>query len=367
MAGITLKNSSISVQNIIDAFPSYLILVDSDHNILGANDAVYRQLKIKRKEIIGRYCPEVIHGLKQPFEGCPLEEAALKNKRIERELWDKKTHRWMISCVYPTKALTPLGKRIFVHTVNDITDKKRSQDQLVISHQLLQSLSKRIESTREEEKTRIARDLHDETSQILASLQAYLQVVNETLPEGPIKARQYLRKAQELTTTIQDEIHKLIHELRPPILEELGLLAGINSLVENYLKLKGLKVRFKISGQSKRLPPDMEIHLFRIIQEAFSNIVRHAQAKLVTIFIKFKKNSITISIKDDGLGFDVKKAMSSDYNSWGIGLLNMKERVELFNGSLLIDSSPGVGTQVSIEVPLGEVGDEGKNQSSVGG
>jgi PAS domain S-box-containing protein len=99
----------ISIVDILDAVPFYVLLVDADHNIIEANKAVYRHLGVKREDILGQYCPKVIHGLDHPFHGCPLEEAAEKNKAIQREIFDENTGRWVVSAIYPTRSLTRQG------------------------------------------------------------------------------------------------------------------------------------------------------------------------------------------------------------------------------------------------------------------
>ena len=121
--------AGLDVPDILDALPFYVLLVDKDHNILEANQAVYRYLGVKRQDILGKYCPRVIHGLNRPFEGCPLEEAAQKNEAIERELFDPKAGRWVMSAIYPTRGLTRDGKRIFLHMVTDVTERKQAQEQ----------------------------------------------------------------------------------------------------------------------------------------------------------------------------------------------------------------------------------------------
>ena len=122
-------------KHILDAFPFYIILVDSDHHIIFANQAVETTLGIDPKEIIGGYCPRVIHGLSDPFPGCPLEEAVEKGKSIERELFDNNSERWFISSVYFTDLRTKGGKQIFLHTIQDITESKNAKDNLKQSYQ----------------------------------------------------------------------------------------------------------------------------------------------------------------------------------------------------------------------------------------
>jgi PAS domain S-box-containing protein len=342
----------LDVLDILNALPFYVLLLDKDHYILEANNAVYTYLGVKREDILGKYCPMVIHGLEHPFDGCPLEEAAEKNQAIERELFDPRSGRWITSAIYPTTALSQDGKIIFFHMVTDITERKQAEEQL-------RNLSTRLESMREEEKKKIARDLHDETTQLLTSLTAYLEAAVETLPAEADETRALLRKAQALCVNIFDELHRLINELRPSSLDGFGLMAAIHSLVDSHLKTAGVNVNFKTTGKARRLPPSLEIALFRVIQEALNNIARHAHANTADVSVQFRKNGIKVSIKDDGIGFNFQEATSSKDGLRGLGLLGMRERVELMNGSLVIKSSPGHGTEITIEVPLtGVVGDE---------
>ncbi len=209
-----------------------------------------------------------------------------------------------------------------------------------------------ILSIQEEERRRIARELHDETSQSLASLATSLEVAVGMLPAGADKTKGILRKAQALSITILDEIHKLIYELRPTLLDDLGLVAAIRWLVENNLGAAGITVSFKTTGRVRRLAPQLETTLFRVIQEVVYNIARHAHAKNAHISLHFKKDVIRVRVKDDGRGFDVKEAISSKDRPRGLGLLGMKERVELVNGTLSIRSYPSGGTEIDIEIPL---------------
>ena len=245
--------ANLGIGDIFDALPFYVLLIDEDHSILEANRAVLEQFGVKREDILGKYCPMVIHGLDHPFPGCPLEEAVQKNKPVERELFDQQSGRWVISGVYPIKGLTNDNKRVFLHTATDITERKHAQEELEISHQQLRALSAHLESVREEEKRKIARDLHDETSQLLSSLHAHLEAAIATLPEDAKRSAILLRKAQNLTTTVLDEIHELIYELRPATLDGLGLISAISSIGDSLLKPSGIKISMEITGKEKRL------------------------------------------------------------------------------------------------------------------
>jgi PAS domain S-box-containing protein len=358
-----LKNhldiSRVPLQDVLDALPFYVMLIDPDHYILAANQAVQSQLGVKPRDILGKYCPQIIHGLNQPFEGCPLEEAVKTGKATVSELWDKASGRWSTSAVYPTRAVTPQGKTIYLHIVVDITDRKKAEAALRVSRDQLHKLSSYLERAMEAEKKKIARDLHDETSQLIASLHAFLQAASETLEQDPAKTLSLLKKAQSVTKTIHDEIHRLIYELRPSMLDELGLIAAVQSLQTSVLGAAGLKSELKISGQQRRLGPDQETALFRVVQESFSNIVRHSQARRVKVKIFFRKAFARLCVSDDGVGFDFSDAISSKEKVRGVGLIGMRERIDLIGGKLEISARPGEGTEVVVEVPYLEEADRG--------
>ncbi len=217
-------------------------------------------------------------------------------------------------------------------------------------------------SIQEEERKRIARELHDETSQSLASLVASLEAMAGMLPQGADKIRERMKKTQHLSISILDEIHKLIYELRPSLLDDLGLVAASRWLAENNLETTGIKVDFQTLSREQRLPFQLEATLFRVIQEAFSNITRHAGAENVSVRLEFRKNLVRVCIEDDGKGFDVAEAIKSKNRPRGLGLLGMKERVELVQGTLEISSRPGSGTRLDIEIPFRHAGDSARTK-----
>ncbi len=208
-------------------------------------------------------------------------------------------------------------------------------------------------SIQEEERRRIARKLHDEASQVIASLAASLEAAALMLPTSADKTKATLRKVQAQSAISLHGIHNLIYELRPTLLDDLGLVAAIRWLVDNKLGAAGVTVNLKTTGQARRLAPQLETILFRVIQEAVYNIAKHAHAKNADVSLHFKKSVIGVRIRDDGRGFDVEEAISLKDRPRGLGLLGMKERVELTNGTLNIQSRPGGGgTEIDIEIPM---------------
>ncbi|MFC1979158.1 PAS domain-containing protein, partial [Chloroflexota bacterium] len=163
-------NIELKIAEVMDALPFYALIVDEDHNILQANAAVQAHLGADPKDIVGKYCPRVIHGLDEPFEGCPLEDSVESGQPVEKELLDVPSGFWFNSAIYPIPGATVNGKSVYFHMVTDITARKKAEKQLEASQKELRSLLTHVQSVREEERKRIARDLHDETAQVVASL-----------------------------------------------------------------------------------------------------------------------------------------------------------------------------------------------------
>ncbi len=208
-----------------------------------------------------------------------------------------------------------------------------------------------IFTIQEEERKRIARELHDDTSQVLASLTGNLEAAASMLPDSELKAKAILRKAQSLSIELLDGTNRLIYELRPTLLDDMGLIAATRWLITNILEDAGVKVAFKTIGTVRRLDSQVETTLFRIIQEAFNNIAKHTEAKKASIRLLFKKNVVLVRIRDNGTGFNVEEAISLEERPRGLGLLGMRERVELMKGTLNITSKPS-GTEVNFEIPI---------------
>jgi signal transduction histidine kinase len=223
-------------------------------------------------------------------------------------------------------------------------------------------LLRKIIVAQEEERMRVARELHDEVGQTLTSLVMSLGSV-EALCSRNSSARQRLESLRGLTSEAVEEIRRLIQNLRPSLLDGLGLVPAIHWFVENYLAPAGVKAELKAQGLDRRLPPTIEITLFRVVQEAITNIVRHANAKAARIQLKLNHSTITGSIEDDGKGFKVNTIRQDRRTGTGIGLLGMKERINLLKGKLNIKSQPGSGAKITFEIPLLEDGGE-ENSSS---
>jgi len=212
--------------------------------------------------------------------------------------------------------------------------------------QLRTRLLEQVITAQEEERKRIARELHDETGQSLTSLMVRLQMVNQQCPLPDVQEQ--LDGVRALVAQTLDGVHNLAVELRPSVLDDLGLAAALRRYVQDYQARYPVEVDLVMMGLEERLPPAVETAVYRIIQESLTNIARHAQAQTVSVLVEHGHGRIRAIIEDDGVGFDEQVAARNGR----LGLYGMRERAELLNGTLTIESTPGQGTSIFIEVPL---------------
>ncbi|MBE3071501.1 MAG: HAMP domain-containing protein, partial [Acidobacteria bacterium] len=211
-------------------------------------------------------------------------------------------------------------------------------------------LLRKVISAQEDERKRIARELHDETSQTLSALAIRVETALAGYPSDA--SRERLVEAKSLIVRTIDELHRIMYDLRPSVLDDLGLLSAIRWYAERHLERRGIAVRCEFSGAETRLAPEMETALFRVVQEAVTNIAKHARADTVLIQCAARDGTLTIEIEDDGEGFDPSALPPPGARTRGLGLLGMRERVELLGGTLVFDAAPGQGTRIAVSVPM---------------
>jgi signal transduction histidine kinase len=239
-----------------------------------------------------------------------------------------------------------LEKRVVERTA----ELERVNAQLREREQTLARLYEKVVGAQEDERKRIARELHDDTAQSLAVLVMGLEGATAAVKAGKTPR---LDEVKALAVRTIEEIHRLIRDLRPSVLDDLGLLAAIRWYAERQLAERGMSVRCEFEKLDRRLPPAFEAAVFRVCQEAMSNVLRHAQADSVLIQVGPKDGALRIEIEDDGRGFDPAEA-AANVERPPFGLMGIRERVEMLGGKVSIESAPGQGTRIEIEVPLPE-------------
>ena len=212
----------------------------------------------------------------------------------------------------------------------------------------MQQLSRQILQAQEAERLRLARELHDEAAQALTSLIVHLRLLERA--KNPTEAQQMVVELRELTARALDDVRRVSLDLRPTILDDLGLGPALEWRIDEFNRLDEVSADLSIRGLGYRLPPDMELVFYRTGQEALSNIAKHSHASWVSVRLWTDEQRVHLEIEDNGCGFDPTVPVSA--SGAGLGLLGMRERLGMIGGDLSIDSAPGRGCTISASAPL---------------
>ncbi len=224
----------------------------------------------------------------------------------------------------------------------------RMVETITSNSERLHWLSQQILQAQEEERARIARELHDEAAQWLTSLLIRQRLLLRNLPP---EMRPEVEELQRMTAAALEHLRRIAMELRPAILDDLGLVEALRWQAEEFQKQTGVPITLRVQGRIERLPRQVELVLYRVAQEALTNIARHARATRVEVTLNCSTEQLELFIADDGVGFDPEAVRRSRARS--LGLMGMAERLALIGGTLEIDSAPGKGTRIRARVPVG--------------
>jgi signal transduction histidine kinase len=250
---------------------------------------------------------------------------------------------------------TPVGG------VAEIEDLRRTLDQMAKRIQGYQrgmhDYIAAITQGQEEERRRLARELHDETAQALIALGQQVEMTQKLVAKDPGRAAERLVQVRTLLGETVEGIRRFSRDLRPIYLEDLGFLPALEMLTRS--TSPGLQIEFTTAGPVRRLPPDMELAAYRIVQEALSNAVQHAEARQVWIEVRFEEQHLALSVRDDGRGFQPPDLPDALARQGHFGLMGIQERALLYGGQLTIRSAPGEGTEVTVRLPYPPPAEQG--------
>lgn len=207
----------------------------------------------------------------------------------------------------------------------------------------------RVIRAQEEERRRVAREIHDGPAQTLANIVLRLEIAEKLLELDPSRVRAEIKDLKNLVRANLQDIRRIIFDLRPMALDDLGIIPALNKYLDNFQETYNITCEFHVEGRERRLMAAMEVALFRLIQEGMTNIAKHARADRATIYLYFKDDLTIVRITDHGNGFDVKQAFNNPGDHFG--LIGMKERVEMFSGHFLIKSQCTEGTTLEFSIP----------------
>jgi signal transduction histidine kinase len=260
-----------------------------------------------------------------------------------------------------------------VHLLHSIGDQLGTAIEQATLHERLRKARERLRKlarqnlvAEEEERRRIARELHDETSQSLSGIALQLEALLEMSAKSGNQDATFiagLKKVQSLTVQVHKEVSRIISNLHPAVLDTLGLVAAVRQHANSRLQPLNINVTMEVKGTEKRFPSDVEAALFRVIQGTIGNIAEHSKAKSASIALMYQPDEFSLIISDDGQGFDVSKITDVEESGRGRGLFSMRERIGFLGGTSGMESKIGVGTTLWAKIPIGQDIRYGENKS----
>lgn len=335
--------------SILDAIPQ-AILGLHERRINFANHAVKIIFGWHREELIGKSISMIYRNEEEADKIGDIFYSTLEDQRTFETEFPclSKDGREIICRMKASRIGEKLREKRIVVTYEDITEEKKAQEELERSRQDLRNLSVHLQSVREEESTRVARKIHDELGQSLTALQMDLSWLENRLPPDGTMIREKTRNMSALVDATIESIHNIMMELRPSLLDDLGLRAAIEWQANDFQKRSGIRCQANIRCDTSIINKDMATSIFRIFQETLTNIVRHSKATQCKVSLTEKGKELCLDVTDNGIG--ITQWQIDDSKSFG--MIGMRERAHLWGGTVHVRNAKPSGTTIRVLIPL---------------
>ena len=349
-AEMALRESEEKYRMLVETMNEGLGIMDEDGVWTYVNEGLCNMLGYFPGDLIGRH---VIEFADETNQDVLKEQMARRGDgdwdpyEITYRRADGKKRNVLVS-PRPIFAIDRQFKGSFA-IITDITELKETEESLRKSEADLRHLSSQLLTAQESERRRISRELHDEFGQSLALLKLQLSLTKKRLPE---KLQHQYEEQMHSIDQIIENVRRLSRDLRPAVLDDLGLSAALQWLIKNFEKNFNIKITVDAPDINPLFPRDAQIMIYRVFQEALTNVGKHAGAKNVSVVIKSQEDRVSFVIEDDGKGFDPTKALTKHALDRGLGLSTMDERIRMLKGSLDLWSQQGGGTRISFTIPI---------------
>ncbi len=348
-----LRKSEEKYRMLVEGMGEGLGVTDANQVLTYVNSRICEMLGYARDEILGRPATDFVD---ESYRTLLEKQKSLRSRGENpsyEAVWVRKDGRKVTTIISPKPIYGPDGSfEGSFGIVSDITKRKRAEEALRESERQLRSLSAQLLQVQEAERARISRELHDELGQALTIMKLRLSAIRKRLRKDQRRLGKDCDDTLSYIDRIIEDVRRLSRDLSPRVLEDLGLAAALRRLVNEFAKRSGIEVSSRIDDINHLLAEDAEIIVYRIIQEALTNIGRHAEAERASLNIEQRDGGVFCMIEDDGKGFDFARATVPE----GMGIVIMKERIRMLGGSLDLWSQPGRGTRISFLVPAGSQG-----------
>ena len=275
-------------------------------------------------------------------------EKLLKELHVVYDLVHRAKDNHQIFVEVSSHLFTYKGKPTVLSVARDITERKRAEKKLKKTSMRLRNLASHLQSIREEERTTIAREIHDELGQVLTVLKIQITLLSKKLRDDQKELKNKLSYASGIIDSTVEKVQRITAKLRPNILDELGLIPAIEWQAQEFHKVTGIQFSVSLPDEEIQLEDEKSTAIFRIFQEALTNVIRHSSAKTVSVLMNIKDGFMVLRIKDDGQGINPEQI----YDTRSLGIIGMKERALLLGGEVIIEGITGKGTVVTVEMPL---------------
>jgi len=351
-----IQQSEVLYETIVENAHDAIWTLDTQGDITFVNRSGEEISGYKVSELVGKNFIPLIH----PEDMTKMKDLLVdtlqgkaNNFEVKFYARDRKIHVLSVNAV----PLYENSRVIGLFSIGrDITEHRKAEKALQESEKQLRYLSSQLLTAQETERRRISKELHDELGQALTVMKFRLGLAEKQLTKDQAKVREECKAISQYIDQVIENVRRLSRNLTPSILEDVGLSAAIRWLIGNFNKNDDINITLDIMNIDHLFSENAQIIIYRVIQEALTNIGKHAQAKNVSVVIKKHGDRISFSVEDDGIGFDVSKIVSVNPAERGLGLAIMDERVRMLEGSLEMRSQEGKGTRISFHIPVKKEG-----------
>jgi PAS domain S-box-containing protein len=347
-----LRKSERSYRLLVEKQMDLILKFDRSGKLLFVSPSYAFALDKTREELIGKTYLDLVHAEERAKIAHAIQQACVPphTTYLEEKTWTRHGWRWY-SWVY-TGLLNRSGQISEILAVGrDIMDRKQTELDLRESQKKLQVLFSHLVTAQEEERKRIASDLHDDLGQTLALLKLRIQSIQNRISPDQAELVAACGETVSYVNQIINQVRRLSHDLSPAALNDLGLADALKALANDYSRHTQTRVIMDIDKIDRLLPPPSEVIIYRVFQEVFTNIQKHSHAREVCIRVERDNGNLQFEIKDGGKGFDVAQIAQKSPHERGLGLSSIDERIRMLGGQLTIDSCIGKGTCIAFSVP----------------
>jgi len=329
-------------ERAVEGVEDMVVVIDREYRYLIANNKFLKVRNMTKDQVLGRFAYEVLD--KDLFESVIKErvDECFQGKVVRYEMkntYPELGERDILVSYFPIEGAMGVDRVACI--IQDITERKQAEE-------ALSTVSQRLIEAHEEERTRLARELHDDINQRLALLAVSLNDLKQSLPVASIELGRKIEEAGQQVSDVGNDVQALSHRLHSSKLEYLGLERAASGFCREFSDQQGVEIDFHSENVPHQLAPEISLSLFRVLQEALQNAAKHSGASHFQVSLKGQANEVELIVHDSGIGFDPEQAIKGR----GLGLTSMKERLKLVDGQLSIDSKPQHGTTIQARVPL---------------